>query len=414
MVEVKLHDIGEGMTEAEILHFFVKPGDEVAADEPLVEVQTDKMTAEIPSPGAGIIGEILVELGETITVGTTVLNMDVGHKSNSGKTSSENTKKSSEKSDNQGEVHTFQLPKRSERILAAPYTRKIARDNGVDISQVEGTGPGGRIVDEDVLAYMKGDTGKQSVAVADPSFEKEPVMAKQEVEPVVGQSIPFKGRRKQIAKKMTHSLHTIAHCTQFEEVDVTNAMEWRAMCKEQGKVFSIAAFYIKAVSVALKDFPIFNATLDEQNEKIDLKEAHNIGLAVDTEDGLIVPVLRNVESKSITQIHEEMKALTEKALSNQLSMADIQGGTFTISNVGPLKGSTGATPIINHPETGLIALHKTKKKPAVVNDEIVIRSMMNISFTFDHRVADGGTAVAFSNRLVQLMEHPNTLMLELV
>ncbi|WP_345239255.1 dihydrolipoamide acetyltransferase family protein [Pontibacillus salipaludis] len=413
MVEVKLHDIGEGMTEAEVLHFFVKPGDTVAADEPLVEVQTDKMTAEIPSPGAGTVGKILVELGETIKVGTTVLEIELAGAPSKGK--KENKIEKSEQSNKQ-ETHTFHIPKRSDRVLAAPYTRKIARDNGVDIDQVEGTGPGGRILDEDVMSYMNGETSKQALAVADAAPEKEVEEAQsgEVTTPSSQQTIPFKGRRKQIAKKMTHSLHTIAHCTQFEEVDVTNAMEWRAECKEQGESFSIAAFYIKAVSVALKDFPIFNATLNEQEEVIELKDTHNIGLAVDTEDGLIVPVLRNVESKSITEIHREMKVLTEKALSNQLTMADISGGTFTISNVGPLKGSTGATPIINHPETGLLALHKTKKRPAVVNNEIVIRSMMNLSFTFDHRVADGGTAVAFSNRLVQLMEHPNTLMLELV
>lgn len=413
MVEVKLHDIGEGMTEAEVLHFFVKPGDTVAADEPLVEVQTDKMTAEIPSPGAGTVGKILVELGETIKVGTTVLEIELAGAPANGR--KENRIEKSEEANTQ-ETHTFHLPKRSDRVLAAPYTRKIARDNGVDIAQVEGTGPGGRIMDEDVMSYMNGETSKQALAVADATPEKEvkEVQSEKVATPSSQQTIPFKGRRKQIAKKMTHSLHTIAHCTQFEEVDVTNAMEWRAECKAQGEAFSIAAFYIKAVSVALKDFPIFNATLNEQEEVIELKDTHNIGLAVDTKDGLIVPVLRNVESKSITEIHREMKELTEKALSNQLTMADISGGTFTISNVGPLKGSTGATPIINHPETGLLALHKTKKRPAVVNDEIVIRSMMNLSFTFDHRVADGGTAVAFSNRLVQLMEHPNTLMLELV
>lgn len=177
----------------------------------------------------------------------------------------------------------------------------------------------------------------------------------------------------------------------------------------------MTAIFIKAISLALREFPMLNAKVDEENELIQLERDHHIGIATDTEEGLIVPVIHHVNQKSIKQIHEEMKMLTQKAINNELSMKEMSGGTFTISNVGPLQGSIGATPIINHPEVGLMAFHKTKRRPEVRGeDEIVIRSMMNVSMSFDHRVVDGATAVKFTNRFAQFIEHPNLITLELV
>ncbi|QTC41146.1 2-oxo acid dehydrogenase subunit E2 [Bacillus sp. V3] len=397
-MEVKLHDIGEGMTEANVNHFLVKAGDTVKADQPLVEVQTDKMTAEIPAPFSGRIKELKVGEGETIPVGTTVLLM--------------------EKEDGMPEAVT--QPKkpqgiRARRVLASPYTRKIARENGVDLDEVTGSGAGGRILDEDVYTFLQKDTGSQP----EEPIRAEEALEVQEVQPDAAakdtSTIPFRGRRKQIASKMTHSLRTIAHCTHFEEIDVTNLLEWKETMKSRGQSISMGAYFIKVISICLKDFPLFNAELDEKNECVHLKREHHIGLATDTEEGLIVPVIRNVEAKSMKIIHQEMKELTRKAQENRLTVKEMTGGTFTVSNVGPLNGSIGATPIINEPETGLLAFHKTKKRPMVnENDEIVIRSMMNVSMSFDHRVADGGTAVRFTNRLRDLIEEPQTLLLELI
>jgi 2-oxoisovalerate dehydrogenase E2 component (dihydrolipoyl transacylase) len=397
-MEVKLHDIGEGMTEANVNHFLVKAGDTVKADQPLVEVQTDKMTAEIPAPFSGRIKELKVGEGETIPVGTTVLLM--------------------EKEDGMPEAVT--QPKkpqgiRARRVLASPYTRKIARENGVDLDEVTGSGAGGRILDEDVYTFLQKDTGSQP----EEPIRAEEALEVQEVQPDAAakdtSTIPFRGRRKQIASKMTHSLRTIAHCTHFEEIDVTNLLEWKETMKSRGQSISMGAYFIKVISICLKEFPLFNAELDEKNECVHLKREHHIGLATDTEEGLIVPVIRNVEAKSMKIIHREMKELTRKAQENRLTVKEMTGGTFTVSNVGPLNGSIGATPIINEPETGLLAFHKTKKRPMVnENDEIVIRSMMNVSMSFDHRVADGGTAVRFTNRLRDLIEEPQTLLLELI
>ncbi|PFA68370.1 dihydrolipoyllysine acetyltransferase [Bacillus sp. AFS015802] len=394
-MEVKLHDIGEGMTEANINHFLVKVGDIVKADQPLVEVQTDKMTAEIPAPFSGVIKEFTVNEGETIPVGSTVLLME---KENGNQTGGR-----------RNGPETTQIVK-TKRILASPYTRKIARENGVNIEEVRGSGAGGRIVDEDVLLYMKGE----SATASGQAEERQPVSPLASVE-TKAKTIPFRGRRKQIASKMSQSLRTIPHCTHFEEIDVTNLLVWKDTMKAGGGSVSMGAYFIKALSVCLKEFPIFNARLNEEEECVELQSQHNIGIAVDTDEGLIVPVIRHVEGKTMKDIHVEMKELTVKALEGSLSMKEIKGGTFTVSNVGPLNGSIGATPIINEPEVALVAFHKTKKRPMVnEHDEIVVRSMMNISMSFDHRVADGGTAVKFTNRLRDLIEEPQSMLLELM
>lgn len=396
MIEVKLHDIGEGMTEGEILTYFVKVGDQVQPDQPLVEVQTDKMTAELPSPTAGTVKEILVTEGTNVEVGTTLLIIE-----------SSGTKPVQQKIENTPinrnsmtikKVDTDNGPKRL--ILAAPYTRKIARELGIDIENINGTGPAGRVTDEDVYRYVN---------------QPEPVEEnKNDIQPTIAEveEIPFNGRRKQIASLMSKSLYTIPHVTHFEEVDMTNVLESKKQLNEAGVNISVAAFFIKAIQLSLAKFPIFNSVLDEEKGVIKLKKEYNIGIAVDAKEGLIVPVIRHVEQKTLSTIHAEMKDYIEKAQNNTLTKHDISDGTFTISNVGPL-GGIGATPIINYPQTALIAFHKTKKKPVVVNDEIVIRSIMNLSMSFDHRVADGATAVGFTNYFVQLLEQPTRMLLEL-
>lgn len=417
MIEVKLHDIGEGMTQADILSFFVKKGDKVKPDEPLVEVQTDKMTAEIPAPYAGVIKDILVKEGETIPVGTTLFLLEAESAGKETKTSPKptHTNTSTESVDSTSE-HQPPTKIKSFRIMAAPYTRKVARDAGVDIEQIEGTGPAGRITDEDVYRFI--ETKEQpapKVQVEEQSVRQTQTKTESNNQQEPASIIPYRGRRKQIGKKMSQSLLTIPHCTHFEEVDVTNILELREIWKKSNQSISATALFLKAISIALKDYPIFNARLNEEEETIELIKEHHIGIATDTEDGLIVPVIRNVEKKSLKEIHANLKELTKKAQDHKLSMKELTGGSFTISNVGPLGGSIGATPIINQPEVGLISFHKTKKRP-VVNEleEIVIRSIMNISMSFDHRVADGATAVAFTNRLTQLLEEPKLLMLELV
>jgi 2-oxoisovalerate dehydrogenase E2 component (dihydrolipoyl transacylase) len=409
MIEVKLHDIGEGMTEADINCFLVKPGDTVNVDDPLVEVQTDKMTAEIPSPKSGVVKEILVSQGQTVRVGTTLLIIEDGNVTE--------LPKEIAKAVEPKQVLTFETNK-SRRVMASPYTRKIAREHQVDLSLVIGSGPAGRITDEDVYSFIEHgetivDTARKPVIEIEHVEQMERVAV--DASTSTAKTIPFRGRRKQIAKSMVRSVYTIPHCTHFEEVDVTNLIQFRNELKALNKSISATAFFIKAISICLKEFPIFNAELDEDNEQIKLKSEHHIGIATDTQEGLIVPVISDVQTKSLPQIHDEMKVLTQKAQENKLSIKDITGGTFTISNVGPLGGSIGATPIIQYPEVGLISFHKTKKMPVVTDDDqIVIRSIMNLSMSFDHRVTDGATAVAFTNRFAALIKDPKLLLLEMI
>ncbi|MCP3026530.1 dihydrolipoamide acetyltransferase family protein [Halobacillus sp. A5] len=402
-MEVKLHDIGEGMHEAEILHYYVKPGQRVKNDEPLVEIQTDKMTAELTAPSDGVVEELRFNIGDVVEVGTTILSLNT-EGSETIHAEQEVKQPALAAAGMSTSTKPYKKEDPSRRVQASPHTRRLARENDVNIEDVTGTGPSGRITDEDVFRFLKAHTLTEDM-VADPGREVK-VEAEREF-------IPFRGRRKQIAKKMVQSLYTAPHVTHFDEVIMTNLIELKNNLKQQGASLSVAAFFIKAIQLSLQDHRIFNARLNEEEGRIELEREYNIGIATDTEEGLIVPVIKNVEHKSVERIHLDMKELTRKAKENQLSASDLTKGTFTISNVGPL-GSTGATPILNYPETGLMAFHKTKRAPVVVNEAIVIRDVMNVSFTFDHRVADGAKAADFVNQFMDYIQHPEKMLVKLV
>lgn len=410
MIEVKLHDIVEGLTEGEILHFFVKPGDRVQVDQPVAEVQTDKMVAELPSPASGIVKKIVVEEGETVEVGTVLLYIENedGHQADKMDKKEMNVKERKEPEKRNTPPSPFG------RVLATPYTRKIARDHQINIEEVPPSDPSGRVTEEDVYQYIRQKQQQKSLPKTPEEKCKTKMEGKQLAEHGLVEEVPLTRVRKQISEKMKQSLFTIPHVTSFDEVDMTKLMKVAGELKESGTPITIAAFLIKAVVKALKDFPVFNAELDEKCEKIILKKYYNIGIAVDTPQGLFVPVIQDADKKSVKKIHDEVKRLNEKARNGNLTPGDVKNGTFTVSNVGPL-GSTGATPIINAPETELIAFHKTRKMPVSgPNDEIRIARMMNVSFSFDHRVADGLTAVQFINRFKELVEEPHKLFLELI
>lgn len=402
MIEVKLHDVGEGMTEGEIANYLVQVGDRVTIDQPVVEVSTDKMVAELPAPVSGVITDLLIPVGQTVGVGTVLLLIEATEAQTA--VTVERTVEQSEQPQQLQPTVTPLLTERPKRVLATPYTRKIARDLGIDLELVPAVDPSGRVTEEDVRRFLESGTT--------PEPDQRPVAV--EVPSASADTIPFRGIRKQIAKKMTQSLFTIPHVTHFEEVDMTRLLALREELKAAGKPISVNAFFIKALIVALQDFPVFNAKLDEANEQILLERQYHIGVATETTDGLIVPVVRDADKLTMQQLHQQVADLSTRAKTGDLWAADLKASTFTMSNVGPL-GSTGATPIINYPETALIAFHKTKKRVCVDDqDQIVIRSMMNLSMSFDHRVADGATAVAFTNRFAGLIEHPTTLLMELI
>lgn len=418
MVEVKFHDIGEGMTEGEVVRYFVAKGDRVKVDEPLVELQTDKMVAELPSPAAGTIQAIRVKEGTVVSVGTVLIEIEgIGDNAPPASNGPVPEKELNEVERTENDMSTsaslqssantavadalVDAKKPPKRIKAAPYTRKVAREHDVDIEQVEGTGPGGRITIEDIHRFKEFVNTPEPAVAADVKADETSI------------AIPFTGIRKQIAQKMTQSVQTIPHVTHFDEVDLTNLSAIRYRLKDGGDSISIAAFFVKGLALTLRDFPVLNGVLDEENDIIHAHNYYNIGIATDTENGLLVPVLKHVEEKSIRVIHSEMKELTKKAQEGELALRDMQGATFTMSNVGPL-GGTAATPIINHPQTSIIAFHKTKKTPVVMKDEeIKIRSIMNLSLSFDHRVCDGAMAVRFTNRFAEWMENPEQLLIEM-
>ncbi|OIN67369.1 dihydrolipoyllysine acetyltransferase [Exiguobacterium sp. KRL4] len=400
-MEVKLHDVGEGMTEGEIANYLVQVGDRVTIDQPVVEVSTDKMVAELPAPVSGVVTDLVVPVGQTVSVGTVLLLIEAIETV----TVEQVIQQTTERIEVQQPVLTPSVPSNSRRVLATPYTRKIAREHGIDLEQVPPSDPSGRVTEEDVRRFHDTNSSLKEADVVEQTCSPSAT-------PV--ETIPFRGIRKQIAKKMTQSLFTIPHVTHFEEVDMTRLLALREELKAAGKPISVNAFFIKALIVALQDFPVFNAKLDEANEQIILEQQYHIGVATETTDGLIVPVVRDADKLTMQQLHTRVAELSSRAKMGDLRAADLKPSTFTMSNVGPL-GSTGATPIINYPETALIAFHKTKKRVCVDDqDQIVIRSMMNLSMSFDHRVADGATAVAFTNRFAGLIEHPTTLLMELI
>ncbi len=405
MIEVKLHDVGEGMTEGEIAHYLVQVGDHVTTDQPVVEVATDKMVAELPAPVSGIVKEIIIPVGQTVQVGTTLLHIEASNASDMPVAVTPEASPAPEPASVAVTAPPVQISP-AKRVLATPYTRKIARDHGIDIEAVTASDPSGRVSEDDVLRFVQAATAPQETAA--------PIIEEVTYQETTAETIPFRGIRKQIAKKMTQSLYTIPHVTHFEEVDMTRLLALRAEWKAAGRNINVNAFFIKALIVALKEYPVFHAKLDETNACIRLEQDFHFGMATETPDGLMVPVIRHADQLSLTELHEQLVALQQRAQNGALRAADLKPSTFTMSNVGPL-GSTGATPIINYPETALIAFHKTKKRACVdENDQIVVRSMMNLSMSFDHRVADGATAVAFTNRFVSLIEHPTTLLLELI
>lgn len=405
-IEFRLPDVGEGMHEGEILRYLVAEGDQVTNDQPIIEVQTDKVTVELPSPVAGRIIRFPVPAGEVVPVGEVLAIIDTGAATHTAAV----------------DVPSETRSGRPQRIIATPHTRRIARELGVDIELVQGTGKAGRVTEEDVRRFAAdGDRStEQSLPTAATSIytsqENLGDSSFQEPGTVPYERVPMRGLRKKIAEKMVRSKFTAPHVTSFDDIDITALVAIRTQMKplaeNKGIKLTYLPFIIKATVIALKEYPVFNASVDDENNEILLMKEYHIGVATDTEEGLVVPVIHHADHLSLLQLAEAVQSLADKARSRKLSTADVSGGTFTISNVGPI-GGLFATPIINHPEVAILATHKMEKKPVVRNDEIVIRQMMNFSLSFDHRVADGVAAVRFTNRIKELLEQPERLLLEM-
>ena len=407
--EFKLPDVGEGVAEGEVVKWLVKEGAEVKENQPLVEIMTDKVNVEISSPKKGTILKLNAKEGEVVKVGQVLLVIgEKGEQAPTGPppstpaTPAQVVAKPAEVT-RTATVVPAAAPKKPQEILATPSTRKLARDLGVDLAIVQGTGPGGRITDDDVRRFKESGRRPAAVAVTVPTKAG------------VEERVPLRGIRRKIAEHMIKSTHTAAHVSHVDEVDMTEVVHLREKAKvsaeKRGVKLTYLPFIIKALIPALKQYPYLNASLDDEREEIILKKYYNIGIATNTEQGLVVPVIKDADHKSITQLAEEVAKLSERARTGQLTLDEIQGSTFTITNVGAI-GGVFATPIINYPEVAILGVHKITKRPVVKDNQIVIRDMTYFSVSFDHRVLDGAMAAQFMTVIKQYLEDPKLLLLE--
>ncbi len=438
-MEFKLPDIGEGVHEGEITKWLVNAGDPIKADQPMVEVMTDKATVEIPSPVTGVVSELLAKEGETIEVGKVILKINEngkgGAKAETAAASApapgpvsakpESTPvpaPSPKKAEPIGATKAPASPEwESEAlpfdILATPATRKLARDLNVDLRGVRGTGTVGRITKMDVQMAYEGHQAAEprtshpapSTALSTPSpASKTPVVQRGAL-----QRIPLRGIRKKISEAMAHSKHTAAHFTYVEEADLTEVVKMRLEAKEEAAKRNIKLtflpFIIKALIPALKEFPYLNSSLDDETQEIIVKGDYNIGIATDTPNGLMVPVIKNADSKSIWELASEIHELSERTKNGKATIDELRGGTFTVTNAGSI-GGVFTTPVINHPEVAILGVNAIRKRPVVKNDEIVIADVMFLSMSVDHRVVDGADAARFMNRLVYFLSEPTRLV----
>ena len=411
MPEFKLPDLGEGVTEAEVDRWLVKEGDRIQEDDPLVEVITDKATAEIPSPFEGVVSRIHVKEGEVASVGVVLVTIAAEGEA------SGDTVASSTAAPQSAEVPTAQPVGTSARVgrspssvdarppgraavKAMPPVRKLARAMGIDIATVRGSGPNGRVTREDLETHTP--------------HAPEPDEAPATAAPSGGKREPLRGVRRRIAERMTHAHQTIPPVTHVEECDVTELEATRQLANERnpdGVKLTFLPFIVKAVVAALKDHPALNASLDEDAGEIVYHDRYDVGVAVDTPAGLIVPVVHGADRKRLVEIAADIHRLAKAAREGKLGSADLQGGTFTVTSPGPF-GGLMATPIVMSPQSGILGVHRAMERAVVRDGQIVIRKIMNLSITFDHRVLDGMTAARFVLDVVQLLEHPAVLALE--
>ncbi len=414
--EFKFPDIGEGLTEGEIVRWLVKEGDEIKEGEPLVEVETDKALAEIPSPRTGVILKILAKEKEIVKVGQVIV--VIGEKGEalavpSPKPKSVGVVGELEEAPEEAPAVTAKVePVKtalvSEHVLATPAVRALARELSVDINKVQGTGPEGRVLEKDVKQFAEGKAKPVEEA-------KKPAKVKKYDLYGYVERIPLRGVRRSIAKAMVKSKYTAPHVSAMDEADVTELWKIREkekkIAESKGIKLTILPFLIKAVIAGLTEHPYLNATLDDENEEIILKKYFNIGLATDTPEGLMVPVVKNAKDKSIFDLAQEMAQLAEKARNRTIDLADLKGGTFTITNYGTVRGIYG-TPVINYPEVAILGVGRIQDMPVVRRGKMVVRKMLPLSLSFDHRVVDGAEAARFLNTVITRLEDPDLILLE--
>ena len=500
--EFKLPDVGEGLTEAEIVRWLVEVGETVSEDQPVAEVETDKAVVEVPAPVNGTVKEILAEEGEMVPVGTVIITFDVEGEGEAIESEPEPEPQSEPDATESEPSEPVSEPSAGGRTFAAPATRRLARELDVEIGAVAGSGPGGRVTESDVRAAADaGDDaasepadeepksatrridddasiGAEAAAIdgadeppteaasrdrtlAAPATRKvadergidldsvptdrtkdgEAFVTPAEIEAYADaqrraqeadaeavsagpsptaaagedERIPYRGIRRTIGEQMERSKYTAPHVTHHDEADVTELVETRSRLKERaeerGSSLSYMPFVIKAVVAALREYPILNAQLDEEAEEIVVRGDYNVGIAAATDAGLMVPVIDHADGKGLLELADELNDLVSRARDRSISREEMQGGTFSITNFGAIGGEY-ATPIINYPETAILGLGAIKEKPRVVDGEVAPRTVLTLSLSIDHRVIDGAEAARFTNAVIEYLESPELLLLE--
>ena len=447
LVEIKVPSVGESVTEATLAEWFKKDGDTVQKDEPLFVIETDKVTLEVVAETDGVLS-IKVQAGETVAIGAVVGTIDteaaakkgkdVGKETEEEKTSVEETlpeeekqappKEPTEKEKEKAEKKPAKKepPKKKERpplmpSSLAPSVRNLISQNNIDINKIEGTGPGGRITRGDVLLYIErnaektpekrpeeyreASTGEEKKGAAKEPRDTEKQTSRKPMSPI----------RRRIAERLLEAKQNTAMLTTFNEIDMFHVQDIRARYKESFKEkhnvsLGLMSFFIKATIEALKEFPEVNAFIDR--DEIVYHHYYHIGIAVGAEKGLVVPVIRHADQLSFAELERAIVDYVKKIKENRLELADLEGGTFTITN-GGVYGSLLSTPILNMPQSGILGMHKIEKRPVAVDDKIEIRPMMYVALSYDHRIIDGRQAVSFLKHIKEYIENPEQMMVEL-
>lgn len=424
-----LPELGENLHKGDVLDVKVKPGDAVRAGQPLLEVEAEKSTVEVPAPFAGKISKMLVKKGQSIEVGQVLCVMEAadGAATAAPVAQPEPTKikkqepaaesKAPEGTPAKVEVPAPRAaaeptpavspPATGGLVAAGPATRRLARELGIDLGLVTGRGKNGRITEDDVKAHVRkmasGGTSQATTARATPplpDFAKWGAVERK----------PLEGVRKKTAQQMSVAWNLVAHVTHNDQADITDLETFRKEQEGKGPRLTVTAFALKAAAIALKEFPQFNSTLDTDGEALILKQYYHLGVAVDTERGLLVPVIRDVDKKSVQHLAQELGEIAERARQKKLSADDMRGGTFTLTNLGGI-GGTGFTPIVNWPEVAILGLSRSRLQPVFRDGQFQPRLMLPLSLSYDHRVIDGADAARFARRLVEMLENPLLMLL---
>jgi pyruvate dehydrogenase E2 component (dihydrolipoamide acetyltransferase) len=443
--EIKLQALKENVDTVEVNAVRVAPGDVVAKDQTLLEVQADKAALDVPSPVAGRVTRVLVKPGDQVKIGQTYCVIEGGNgqaaapaapaakadgpartaEQVSGRVLEETkeptaaerrgVEKALPPQPAAAKPPAFErhAPGPNERVVpAGPATRRLARELGIDLRQVRGTGRQGRVVEEDVKEYVRQlASGPPPVALpaAGGAAQAPPLPDFSQWGPVDPQ--PLGAVRKATARQMALAWGLVPHVTQHDLADVTDLDAFRKQQDGKGPKLTVTAFVLKAAAILLREFPPFNSSLDLANGRLVLKRYYHVGVAVDTEGGLLVPVIRDVDKKSIHELAAELTATAERARQRKLDAAELRGGTFTITNLGGI-GGTSFTPIVNYPEVAILGLSRSRLEPVVRGGQVVPRLMLPLSLSYDHRVIDGAAAARFTRRLAEMLENPLLMLLQ--